>query len=76
LPSTPAPAILVVLVMTDCCPAVDGGLPVSDPHPPASATTTAVRVAVEAATGPVRRLLIRTSPTLTSGHFPAGRATS
>jgi len=65
-----------VLVMTDCCPAVDGGLPVSDPHPPASVTTTAVSVAVEAATRPVRRLLIRTSPTLTSGHFPAGRATS
>jgi len=49
---------------------------VSDPHPPASVTTTAVRVAVEAATRAVRRLLIRTSPTLTSGHFPAGRATS
>src|SRR3954469_822098 len=72
LPSTPAPAILVVLVTTDCSPA--GALSPPDPQL-ASVTTTATTAAVEPATTPARRLPISTSPTVTSGHVPPGSAT-
>src|SRR5690348_7840938 len=71
LPSTPALAILVVLVMTDCSPACDGAL--WDPQPLASVTT-AVSTAAEAPTRPTRRPLISTPPTVTSGLLAAGQA--
>jgi hypothetical protein len=84
LPSTPALAILVVLVITDCGPAVDGALAPNEPQPLASVTTTAVSTAVEAATTPTRRAgrpatsssspLISTPPTVTSGLLAAGQA--
>ena len=74
MPSTPAPAILVVLVMIDCCPVDDGGLPPSDPQPLMTVTETAVRMAVAEATRPTRGPLISTSPTVTSGLFAAGQA--
>jgi hypothetical protein len=72
LPSTPAPAILVVLVTTDRSPA--GALSSRDPQL-ASVSTTTITTAVEPATTPARRLLISTSPTVTSGHVPPGSAT-
>src|SRR5882757_10389354 len=76
LPSTPALAILVVLVTTDCS-APGAGLP-PDPQPLMTVTETAVRMAVSPtdleATRPTRGPLISTSPTVTSGPFGAGQA--
>jgi hypothetical protein len=72
LPSTPALAILVVLVMTDCS-APGAGLP-PVPHPLMTVTETAVRMAVAETTRPTRGPLISTSPTVTSGLFGAGQA--
>src|SRR5215210_1239315 len=74
LPSTPAPAILVVLVITDGCPAVEGGLPPNEPQPLMAVMKTAVRMAVAEAARPTRGPLISTPPTVTSGLFGAGQA--
>ena len=52
--------------------ALNGG---GAPQPLASVTTTAVTTAADPATAPVRLPLSSTSPTVTSGHFPAGCAT-
>src|SRR3954452_5542365 len=74
LPSTPAPPILVVLVITDGCPAVDGGLPPGDPQPLMTVMKTAVKMAVAEAIRPTRGPLISTPPTVTSGLFGVGQA--
>src|SRR5258707_9272448 len=77
LPSTPALAILVVLVTTDCSAPGRAGPP-PDPQPLMTVTETAVRMAVSPtnreAAGPTRGPLISTSPTVTSGLFGAGQA--
>src|ERR1700738_4514252 len=73
LPRTPALAILVVLVTTDCS-APGRAEPASDPQPLMTVTETAVRMAVAEATRPTRGPLISTSPTVTSGVFGAGQA--
>ncbi len=75
MPSTPALAILVVLVTTDCWPAGVGVLLPDDPHPLTTVTEIAVTTAAPAANRPRRGPLISTSPTVTSGLVAAGQAT-
>src|ERR1700754_4391502 len=76
-PRTPALAILVVLVITDCWAPGVVGLP-PEPHPLTRVTDTAVATAARpndrAAARPTRRPPISTSPTVTSRPFTAGQA--
>src|SRR5690606_19587367 len=73
LPSTPAPAIWVVLVMTDCCHGVSSVSPPGVPHPESAVTRAATPVsAAERTTARGRK--IGTSPTVTSVQLDAGAA--
>ena len=76
LPSTPALAIFVVLVTTDCSPSAGGSSPPSDPQPLTTVMASAAVIAADDASMPARGPLISTSPTVTSGQLQAGQPAS
>jgi hypothetical protein len=76
LPRTPAPAILVVLVTTDCSPSAGETSPPSDPQPLTTVMASAAAIAADEGRRPARGPLISTSLTVTSGQLRAGQPSS